>query len=389
VSSIADLARPSEHERMPEPRLPRVAYVMGLDSSLKFGSLEEQVLILAQAFRDRGGSFVPVFAAPLGGEAAREFEAARLAVAAVDLHRFGLRRLADLIAILRHHQIDVVHWSFYHPLNPYVWALSVLQPRLRHLFTDHNSRWPGANARPGAVRAAIKNALFARYSRIVCVSDFVAASLRHEGVRNSLATCAHFVNTNRFRPDARARERVRNELGTGEMFTILFVGRLIEEKGAAVLLRAAAQLAPQIAIWIVGDGSEADRLKRLAEELSLEPRVRFLGDRGRVEPFMQAADCLASPVVWDEAAGLVNLEGLACGLPVVASRSGGIPEIVDHDRTGLLVERGDVEALANAIHRLFEDPSLRLRMSHEARRVALERYAPEKRLPDFLDLYRE
>jgi glycosyltransferase involved in cell wall biosynthesis len=138
----------------------------------------------------------------------------------------------------------------------------------------------------------------------------------------------------------------------------------------------------------VGTGPEADRLQRLADELSLQQRVLFLGNRSNVQPFMQAADCLASPAVWEEAAGLVNLEGLACGLPVVASRSGGIPEIVEDGRTGLLVAPDDAGALSNAIDRLYKEPALHARMAREARRVAVERYAVEKRLPDFLDLYR-
>jgi len=85
----------------------------------------------------------------------------------------------------------------------------------------------------------------------------------------------------------------------------------------------------------------------------------------------------------------VNIEGLACGLPVVASHTGGIPEIVDEGRTGLLFSQGDSDALAAAIHRLYDDPSLRARMGHDARRAALERFAPERRLPDFLELYRD
>jgi glycosyltransferase involved in cell wall biosynthesis len=368
--------------------LPQVAYVAGLDPFLKFGSLEEQILLLSCAFQQRGARFLPVYAGPLGGEAARQYAAAGVSAEAVDLSRFEMRRLRALLGILDRHVIEVVHWSFYHLLNPYVWALSALRPRLRHLFTDHNSRWFEERGQtPNAARMALKNALLSRYEQIVCVSDFVAEALRRDGVRARLTPCAHFINTERFRPDASERLRVRDELEARDKFVVLVVGRLIEEKGVSVLLRAAARLPSELVVWVVGDGNQAGELARLAEELSIDARVRFLGDRGRVEPFMQAADCLACPVVWDEAAGLVNIEGLACGLPVVASRAGGIPEIVDDGRTGLLVAPGDVDALAGALHRLQKEPELRERMSLEARQVALERYAPESRLPGFIDLY--
>lgn len=373
-----------------EARLQRVAYVAGLDPSRKFGSLEEQILLLARAFRERGGFFLPVFNSPLGGDAAAAYEAAGVGAEALDLRRFGPGPLRSLLRLVRRNRIEIVHWSFYHPINPFVWALSALRPRLRHYLSDHNSRYPqpGENARSGA-RVALKTGLFARYGRIVCVSDFVAASLRREGVRVPLTSCAHFINTERFRPDAAARERVRRELGADGRFVVLLVAHLIEEKGGAVLLRATSQLPPDIAVWIVGDGRDAGRLRQLATELALDSRVLFLGDRGQVQPFMQAADCLVCPSLWEEAAGLVNIEGLACGLPVVASRTGGIPEIVEDGRTGLLVPAADSGALAAAIRRLFEEPVLRARMGREARFVALERHAPERRLPAILDLYRD
>jgi glycosyltransferase involved in cell wall biosynthesis len=370
--------------------LPRVAYIAGLDASRKFGSLEEQILLLARAFRERGGCFLPVFVRPLGGEAAREYAAAGASAEALDLNRFEPARLRALHALLERHRIDVAHWAFYHPFGPYVWALSVTRPRLRHFLTDHNSRYPDAQGGgPGRARAAVKSALFARYDRVVCVSDFVARSLEREGVRGRLTACAHFINTERFQPDASAREVVRRELGAGGRFVALLVAHLIAEKGADVLLRALSKLPADAVAWIVGDGPESGRLRELARELKLEERVRFLGDRGKVQPFMQAADCLVCPSLWDEAAGLVNLEGLACGLPVVASGVGGIPEIVDDARTGFLFARGDADGLAAALEKLRADADLRARMGREARKVALERYAPERRLPDFLALYQE
>jgi len=377
--------------RAPDGALPRVAYIAGLDPSRKFGSLEEQILLLARAFRDRGGCFLPIFVRPLGGDAAREYEAAGASAEALDLNRFEPARLRALHGLLRQHRIDVAHWAFYHPFGPYVWALSLTRPALRHFLTDHNSRYPGVQAggASGRARAAVKSALFARYDRVVCVSDFVAASLRSEGVRGQLTACAHFINTERFRPDASARELVRREMGVGRRFVALMVAHLIAEKGADVLLRAASKLPADCVVWVVGDGPEADRLRALARELAIDERVLFLGDRGKVQHFMQAADCLVCPSLWDEAAGLVNLEGLACGLPVVASRVGGIPEIVDDGRTGLLFARGNVDELTAALERLRADAELRAHMGREARCVALERYAPERRLPDFLDLYRD
>lgn len=371
-------------------RLRRVIYAAGLNPSLKFGSLEEQVLILAQAFRQEGGLLLPVFDRPLGGDSGLAYGEAGIPAEALDLHRFSTASLRALSALIQEHRIEAIHWNFYHPLNSYVWALSVLHPELRHYLTDHNSRYPQPEGARGqrSWRGAVKSVLMRRFETIICVSDFVAESLRREGIHGRLESHAHFINTERFRPDETTRESVRRELEAGDKFVVLMVGYLIPEKGADVLVRAAAKLPSDVVIWIVGAGPEAARLEQMARNLGLGQRVRLLGNRSRVQPFMQAADCLACPSVWEEAAGLVNLEGLACGLPVVASRIGGIPEIVEHEGTGLLVTPDSAEELAEAIHRLFKEPELRSRMGREARSVAVERYAPEENLPEYLDLYR-
>ena len=116
--------------------------------------------------------------------------------------------------------------------------------------------------------------------------------------------------------------------------------------------------------------------------------VAFLGNRAEVQPFIQAADCLVCPSIWQEAAGLANIEALACGVPVVASRIGGIPEIVDHGTTGLLFAAGEPDELAAAIRRLAADPDLRRKMGEAARTAAVERFSAERRLCEFLDFYR-
>ncbi len=94
------------------------------------------------------------------------------------------------------------------------------------------------------------------------------------------------------------------------------------------------------------------------------------------------------PSIWQEAAGLVNIEALACGVPVVASRVGGIPEIVEHGTTGLLVAAGEPDELAAAIRRIAEDPDLRRKMGEAARTAAVERFSAERKLDQFLNFYR-
>ena len=156
-----------------------------------------------------------------------------------------------------------------------------------------------------------------------------------------------------------------------------------------VALRALALLPESVVLWIVGTGEQADELKALSRQLGVEERVMFLGLQRNVEPFLQAADCFVLPSRWQEAAGLVVLEAQASGLPVVASRIGGIPEYIDDDRTGLLFAPDDIGALAACLRRLCTDAALVRRMGSAAQMWVQERFSVESRLPDLLNMYRK
>jgi glycosyltransferase involved in cell wall biosynthesis len=368
--------------------LRRVLYAIALDPAAKFGSLEEQILLLGLEFQRRGGLFMPLFLVPPGRGKLAPFHDAGLPAECLDLERFGLGRLWQLLGLIRRRRIEIVHWNFTRATaNPYLWALSLLAPRLRHYYTDHISRELPPPGRVRGPRRLWRTLLHRRYARVLCVSRFIHACLDAEGSWHNLTHCPHFVNTQRFRADEGARAELRRHYGVGEKFVVLAVAYLIAAKGIDVLCRAAAQLGDGYALWIVGDGPEAEPLRRLCQAVG-PADVRFLGNQPQVQPFMQAADCLVCPSLWAEAAGLVNLEALASGLPVVASRIGGIPEYVEDGRTGLLFPPGDSAALAECLRRLAADRELRRAMGRAARQAAVERFSAESRLAEYLNYYR-
>ena len=380
-------APPRRHGVAPG-HLRRVLYAIGLNPSLKYGSLEEQVFSLARAFQEQEGLFLPLFQSAPGSEALAMYHAAGLEVSWLDLDTFDFATLGRLMRIIREHRIELVHWNIYRPVNLYLCALSVFAPALRHYLTDHITRELPMELPPGGLRRQIKKILLRRYSKVVCISDFVRRRLEAEGVWPNLITCTHLINTDRFRPEDMTRPALRKEFGVGGEFVVLVVAQLVDWKGVDVVLRALTRLSSRIVAWIVGDGPEATRLRDLCRSLGLEARVRFFGYQVDVSRFMQAADCLVCPTVWAEAAGLVILEGLACRLPVIGSAVGGIPEFVEEGRTGFLFPPGDDAQLADRICRLANDPEACNRMGLEGRAVAVERFSPEQRLADYLDLYR-
>jgi glycosyltransferase involved in cell wall biosynthesis len=366
-----------------------VLYVLGVDPTKKFGSMEEQALTLARAFRDRGSLFLPVFMSPLDIETADQYENEGLSVEALDLSHFRFGALRRLRQLVRRNRIEIIHWNLYDPLiNIYLWLLLILNPRVRHHFTDHSSRQMAGPGKDDAVnvKTILQIPLALPYSKFLCVSDYVLAQLKKRH-RPHLERISYFVNTERFQPDACAGREQREALGQGPEFVGLVVAQLVKGKGVDVALRALLEVPENVVLWIIGEGPELANLQSLARELNLGPRARFLGPQRRVEPFMQAADCIICPSVWGEAMGLVNLEGMACGLPVVASRTGGIPEFVEDGKSGYLFTPGDHHELAARLVRLLRDePGVRL-LRRNCRTVALERFSAQSQLGEFLSLY--
>lgn len=169
---------------------------------------------------------------------------------------------------------------------------------------------------------------------------------------------------------------------------IVFLGRLVSEKGCDLALRALALLKQQgmnPTFTVIGDGPEMPALKRLTSELGLTDQVDFLGTiregRGKI---VARHRIMVVPSLWEEPFGVVALEGIAAGCAVVASRGGGLPEAVGP--CGILFPNGDVAALASALKDLMTSPSLRAQLIAR-RNEHLEPFQPEVVAKRYLEVF--
>ena len=369
-------------------RMPRILLATNLVPGAQFGTLEEQICILAPKIEQDGGKLITLFSANTSGPL-DEYSARGIDAHYLNLTRFDPATLIALVKLVRRYRIDVVHWNMLEPIrNSYLWALTLLCPTVRHWMTDHVSRPVPVQLGGNGLGARIKRLLTRRYDALFCVSRFNRDCLEQQAIGTRLVTQYHFVNTERFRPDPAIRRKVREEQNAGDKLVAILVAYLIPEKGADVALEALAKMPPSVCLWVVGGGPEQQRLTARCKQLGLTERVRMLGPKSQVQPYLQAADVLVCPSRWAEAAGLVNLEGQACGLPVIASRIGGIPEHVVDERTGLLFEPGDSADLARKLARFIDEPGLRERLSAAARPWIVESFSPDRRVPEILEHYR-
>jgi glycogen synthase len=149
---------------------------------------------------------------------------------------------------------------------------------------------------------------------------------------------------------------------------VLFAGRLAPQKGVSTLVEAAGLFKdPSAQVLLVGDGPERPKLERDAERLGMGDRLHFVGffAHDRLPAAMAHADLLVLPSLYEEL-GTVLLEAMQAALPIVASRTGGIPDVIEDGVNGILVPPGEPEALAHAIDRLLADRDLARRLSEGA-----------------------
>ena len=230
------------------------------------------------------------------------------------------------------------------------------------------------------------NLLLRKASPLITNSHSNAARLKRIGVENPLVIHPG-VDPKRFTPPSSPPP---------PPWTLLTVGRLVPRKGIDTVLRALPSLLiefPGLRYRVVGDGPDRYRLQRIARELGVAYAVEFAGrvPDEKLPDVYRSAHVFVMPVreepesVGTEGFGIVYLEASACGLPVIAGRSGGAVEAVLEGKTGLLVPPEDPETLARTLRQLLEDAALRCRMGQAGRRWVEEEMNWDRKAEEVFD----
>jgi glycosyltransferase involved in cell wall biosynthesis len=185
-------------------------------------------------------------------------------------------------------------------------------------------------------------------------------------------------------------QRVREELGLGaEDLVIGTVGHMSRQKGHEVLVAAMPRILkkyPKAKFVFVGKGKLRAKVQEQARRLGVEAAIRFAGLREDVPVVLNSFDVFALPSLW-EGFGTAIIEAMACGVPVVASRVGGVPELIDEGTNGLLVPPGHPGPLADAIMRLLDDRKLRRDLIYHGLRSAVSRFGVTRMVQTMVKLY--
>lgn len=199
------------------------------------------------------------------------------------------------------------------------------------------------------------------------------------------------VDIAQFEPiDAGQKRNVREKYGLGDELIIGIIARLSDVKGIDILIKAMSEvhkIDPKARLLIVGEGKEERFLKSLVNELQLESRVQFLPIVNRTNEILSVLDIFVMPSR-QEGLGLSIMEAQASGLPVVASHVGGIPTLIEHNVTGLLVPKESPTALADALVDLLESQDKRDRLGRAGRAFIVQHYSSPQMIEKTYQLYR-
>lgn len=286
------------------------------------------------------------------------------------LHRATFRRY--LRQWREHYGIEIVHLQF--KKEQIIASSMAAQMGAAVVWTEHG-RLPRPLSRFWPARSLYRHV--SRYAhRIICVAEFVKDNMISHGLSED-TLCVCYNGIDHWPSSDNSTTGLRTQFGLApDDLVIASASRLTREKGIEYLLEAAGailQKAPRAHFVILGDGPQRHPLEERAQRLGISERVVFTGHRRDVPAVLETIDVFVCPSI-QEGFPFSVLEAMRAGKPVVASRTGGVPELLRHGVDGLLVNVGDIPGLAAAISQLLQDRELRSRLGETGRTRVVRKF---------------
>ncbi len=223
---------------------------------------------------------------------------------------------------------------------------------------------------------------------VTSISEYLAAETKRTFGFENVEVIPNFINAEQYY--RRDNDALRKQLAPNGEHLLMHVSNFRPVKRITDCIRVFALLRAKcdacVRLVMCGDGPERERAETLARELGVADDVIFAGSVPNIADYLSVADVFLMPSQ-TESFGLAALEAMACEVPVIASRVGGLPEVVRDGETGYLVTLGDVQAMADGATRLFDDANLRRAMGARGRAVAIDEFTTDRIIPQYVELY--
>jgi glycosyltransferase involved in cell wall biosynthesis len=351
--------------------------ILHIVEDLKIGGLERVIETIVMGL-DRRKYDVEVWCLARGGAIAEEIRERGIPVRILGLKSYyNPARIGDLARMLREARFDVIHaHGYFASTFSRLAALTARVPVIvLHIHTTYH-QFKARNRR-------IESLLSLYTDRVICVSRAVGDyAVEHLGIFPGSVSVVYntaFADVDTCSPEDVDRWRSALRLD-GSEDVVLSLASLTENKGHEVLLHAVKRLTDMgrnVRCVLVGAGPLRRKLERATESLGLGESVFFAGVQADVAPFLRIAHMLVLASIEREGLSVALIEGASAGLPLVGSRIGGIPEVIEDGENGILVTPGSSWELCGAMGRVFGDPLLKERMGRQSRAIYRTRFSPE------------
>jgi len=361
--------------------------ILHVVEDLNIGGLERVVQCIVLGL-DREKYDVSVWCLSRGGMIADELKRQGVPIEILGLHSYhNPLHVWALARRMRRGRFDVVHTHGYFAgtFGRLAAVIARVPFLLHHVHTTYSFLQPRHHR--------IERALSSVTGRIICVAKAVQENLSAVvGIRGEkLCVIYNASPAEHDQCPSWVVEDTREALGIkpGD-FVVTTVASISENKGQAVLLEAFRHTAadhPASKLILVGDGPRRQALETQARGLGLASRVIFTGVLMNVNPVLQLTDVLVLPTTKREGLSVALVEGLSAGIPLIGSRLGAIPEVVEDDVNGILVKPGSAVELGSALERLLRSPDIRKRMGQAGRAIYDRKFALARMMTQIEELY--
>jgi lipopolysaccharide heptosyltransferase II len=332
---------------------------------LNVGGVETGTLDLARDLVARGHKSVVV---SNGGRMVAQLQSDGSTHYSLPVHKKNLftmvRCLSKLVSIIQKEKIDIVHARSRVPA--WIAFFACRRTQAHFLTTCH-----------GYYSSHFFSRVMGWGEIVIAISEVVG---RH--MVRDFSTPAEYIRVIPRSVDVAKFSLPRAPKKDPKTFTVVIIGRIVPLKGHPYFLKAMARVLrqmPSVKVQIIGDAPPKrqpykEELMLLARRLGISDKVEFLGSRSDIPQLLTHADCLVLSTVTQEAFGRVIIEAQAAGVPVVATRVGGVVEIIEHEKTGLLVMPKDTDAMSDAVLRILNNPDFAASLVAEAKKKIEARY---------------
>lgn len=294
--------------------------------------------------------------------------------------KYDLSGIFKIIKLVKKEKPDIVHVRLF-PAILFVAIASLLLSKNIQFIEEETS--PYNHRRSSKIFKLLDKFIYSRYTKIICVSQQTQDSL--------LAWLPQLNKKSIVIPNAIP---IPNFIPTNypQKIDALFVGRLEKVKNANILLEAINLLKfkyqKQIKVAIAGDGPLRKDLEEMVKKLKIDENIEFLGIRKDIDKLMFSSKMLVLPSKW-EGLPITILEAMSRKLPVIATSVGGIPEVIENYKEGILIPPENPKELAKAINKLLDNKNLREELAENAYKKIKENYSIEQYAEKILDLYKQ